>query len=330
MDKKILIISEEQDSSTNTVLKWIKHLGGTYLRINDTSKLTLKNIKLNTEFDDVIFEYDGFIYKMSEFTGYWYRRGRMNFQYEYFNFSNKSIENSVNRMLNNEHTYVNNYIYEYVEKNKKIKSIGSIHNNKINKITALLKAKQYGLEIPDTLITSSKKELLLFKNKHKKILTKPIYQRGLEFSTEDNILTGLSSILTDDDILNANDSFSLSLIQVYVEKKIELRIFFLGNKFFSSAIFSQNDEMTKIDFRNYNWEKPNRTPPYDLPNRIEKKIKSCMKALNLNSGSIDMIVTPNDDYIFLEVNPVGMFWQVSFPCNYNIEEQIAKYLLDEQ
>ena len=88
--------------------------------------------------------------------------------------------------------------------------------------------------------------------------------------------------------------------------------------------------MTKIDFRNYNRKKPNRTPPYDLPNRIEKKIKSCMKALNLNSGSIDMIVTPNDDYIFLEVNPVGMFWQVSFPCNYNIEEQIAKYLLDEQ
>jgi hypothetical protein len=43
-----------------------------------------------------------------------------------------------------------------------------------------------------------------------------------------------------------------------------------------------------------------------------------------------MIVTPEKKYIFLEVNPIGQFNQVSIPCNYAIEEKIANYLLNGQ
>ena len=53
-----------------------------------------------------------------------------------------------------------------------------------------------------------------------------------------------------------------------------------------------------------------------------------MKKIGLNSGSIDMIVTPSNDFVFLEVNPVGMFWQVSYPCNFYIEREIAKFLCE--
>ena len=51
-----------------------------------------------------------------------------------------------------------------------------------------------------------------------------------------------------------------------------------------------------------------------------------MKALKLESGSIDIIVDEQDDYYFLEVNPVGQFHFVSHICNYYIEKEIAQSL----
>lgn len=38
------------------------------------------------------------------------------------------------------------------------------------------------------------------------------------------------------------------------------------------AIFSQENDKTKIDFRNYDIANPNRCVPYKLPRRIEKQL----------------------------------------------------------
>ena len=51
-----------------------------------------------------------------------------------------------------------------------------------------------------------------------------------------------------------------------------------------------------------------------------------MKHLGLNTGSIDMIVTPEREYVFLEVNPAGNIEMVSKNCNYPIEQEIANFL----
>ncbi len=92
------------------------------------------------------------------------------------------------------------------------------------------------------------------------------------------------------------------------------------------AIFSQLDELTRIDFRNYNYTTPNRCVPYTLPKYIEDKLHQLMCDLNLNTGSIDLIFTESDKYYFLEVNPVGMFSPMTWPLNYHIEKDIALHL----
>ena len=92
------------------------------------------------------------------------------------------------------------------------------------------------------------------------------------------------------------------------------------------AIFSQNDEQTQLDYRNYNRVKPNRNIPYILPKDIETKLQKLMDKLDLNTGSIDMMVTTEGEYVFLEVNPTGQFGWVSENCNYYLEEKIAHCL----
>ena len=93
------------------------------------------------------------------------------------------------------------------------------------------------------------------------------------------------------------------------------------------AIFSQNDEQTKVDFRKYNLKIPNRFIPFSLPSIVLQKLKKLMDTLKLSTGSIDLVVDINDVYYFLEVNPVGQFGMVSSPCNYNIEKKLVNTLL---
>ncbi|ULT23576.1 hypothetical protein KUH03_31060 [Sphingobacterium sp. E70] len=96
---------------------------------------------------------------------------------------------------------------------------------------------------------------------------------------------------------------------------------------YSMVIFSQLDDATKIDFRaeNYNDLSIKKTP-FLLPDALNKKIKILMKELGLCTGSIDMIVSDKDEYIFLEVNPIGQFGMTSIPCNYHIEKKLHSNL----
>ena len=120
--------------------------------------------------------------------------------------------------------------------------------------------------------------------------------------------------------------FFPSLFQVEVKKDYELRIFYLRGDFYAMAIFSQEYEMARTDFRKYSGEKPLKCVPYSLPDEIKKKLKKLMDMLSLNTGSIDMIVDTAQKYYFLEVNPSGQFGMTSEPCNYYLEKKIAQYL----
>ena len=116
-------------------------------------------------------------------------------------------------------------------------------------------------------------------------------------------------------------------LQSKIDKKFELRIFYIDDVFFSMAIFSQSDNKTTVDFRNYNFKKSNRNVPYKLPINIESSLRNLVKELNLKTCSIDMLVSKDEDYYFLEINPVGQFGMVSKPCNYYLEEQMSLYIL---
>ena len=136
---------------------------------------------------------------------------------------------------------------------------------------------------------------------------------------------GYTSDINEDFLSSLPKSFGPTLFQKKISKKYEIRSFFLNGKFFSMAVFSQNDPQTKTDFRNYNWKNPNRCVAFTLPNNIAIKLYKLMECLSLDTGSIDIIVDLNGDFIFLEVNPVGQFGMVSIPCNFKLEREIAVF-----
>ncbi|WP_052308788.1 hypothetical protein [Runella slithyformis] len=178
-----------------------------------------------------------------------------------------------------------------------------------------------------TIVTTNKNDLLLFKKEAGTIITKPIVDTRF-FYHKKRTYALYTSTMSDLDIENLPNLFLPTLFQEYVEKKYEIRTFMLGETFFSMAIFSQNNNKTKVDFREYDNEAPNRNVPYILPKYIEKLLLKFSKKVGLNSGSFDLIKTIDDNYVFLEVNPAGQFGMVSYPCNYFLEEKIANYLIN--
>jgi ATP-GRASP peptide maturase of grasp-with-spasm system len=193
----------------------------------------------------------------------------------------------------------------------------------INKLSVLKKASELGIMIPSTYIITSKKD---FNKIQKPLITKAINNVGT-ISVDGHSFAGYTTELNDLPE-KVGDKFGPSLFQNLIDKKYEIRAFLLSGKFYSMAIFSQNDPQTSIDFRRYNHQAPNRTVPFNLPVDLEEKLLKLANHFNLRTGSFDLIKTTENHYVFLEINPGGQFGMVSYPCNYHLEKILALDLIN--
>ena len=66
---------------------------------------------------------------------------------------------------------------------------------------------------------------------------------------------------------------------------------------------------------------------YSLPAAIEKQCIQITQSLNLVYGAIDMIVTPDDEYVFLEINPGGQWEWLAVETDLPFAETMADVLI---
>ena len=198
--------------------------------------------------------------------------------------------------------------------------IGTYQTGNMNKIKVIFEASKLGLKIPKTIITSRKNDIVNYFDST--FITKGIAGVFIPTIAEEGYITYTEQI----NISNINSTFFPSLFQENIVKEADIRVFYLYGKFYSMAIRSQENPQTNIDFRKYDRIKPNRCVPFNLPEDIMNKLNALMKIVNLETGSIDLILNKNREFFFLEINPVGQFGMTSIPCNYHLEYKIAKLL----
>lgn len=197
-----------------------------------------------------------------------------------------------------------------------------------NKLYQLEIAKWAGLSIPDTLVSSNYSDVCEFaKRCGGNMLVKSIYT--MPFLNEDTTeMFGIySSIITKSELTSFSVKACPNIYQAYIEKKAELRISYANGQIMSCSIDSQSSEKTKIDWRNYDFGKVKHTT-YNLPEDIHRKFVKFMTHLGLKYGQIDMILTPDEEYIFLEVNPSGQWGWIQGLTGLEIDHLIAKMLIE--
>lgn len=317
----VFIMSSERDQTTNHIIAWLLYFKQGFIKLNDEESITIEFISMSNDSNQIILGIRGKEYLINNFKSFWYRRGQLNLKskIDLGNEANsKHIHKKVKQFLDNEWLTLSEYVIQQLQNRKKI---GDYFKRSINKLNVLHTAQSCGLDIPKTSIFQSSEYLNYFGTE--KIITKAI-QSAFSASHDNKAYFAYTSRVSNEQ--KSNSKAFPSLIQQEIEKKYEVRVFFIEEEFFSMAIFSQSDYQTQVDFRKYNIDKPNRNIPYKLPNDIKHKLLKLNKKLDLDTGSIDMIVSKDNRFYFLEINPIGQFGMVSQPCNYYLEKKVALYL----
>ncbi len=316
----ILICTDELDLSTDVVIDWLNYFDYKFIRLNSNDLIINVEIEISNDLS-FILETRNKIIKSQEISAIWYRKNNITFDFPVFRsqFKNENLF-KLKRFT----TYELKIILDFIRKSLRKRSIlgKSITNQNMNKLDVLICAKEAGLMIPETGILCNKSKIP-FTNQIIKAIGEVEF-----FNFGKKKLIPYTVSLTENFKKKLSNSFFPTLFQQEIEKKYEVRVFHLNRKNYSMAIFSQRNKKTKTDFRKYDFQNPNRTVPYILPQDIEKKVNALMDLLDLDTGSIDFIVDVNDNYYFLEVNPVGQFGMVSTPCNYYLEKKIAETLIE--
>ena len=180
-----------------------------------------------------------------------------------------------------------------------------------------------GLEIPRTIVTNNPDEVRRFIAEAKG----EVIYKGLSpprnIAPDKALFTGL---ITDETLANLDlIRITPGIFQERIDKLYELRVTVVGDRIFAVRIDSQALAETQLDWRHAQHDV--RYEAVTLPKEITVKINVFMESLGLIYGAFDFIVTPDRDYVFLEVNPGGAYMWVEAATGLAITPAIADALI---
>lgn len=179
-------------------------------------------------------------------------------------------------------------------------------------------AQNLGLNIPKTLITNDPMKTMEFVDSlgYGNVIYKS-FSATMQAWRETRILKKEEMKLIE------NVKFAPVIFQQYIDAIYDLRITIIGDQIFPAAIYSQ-ETAYQIDFR---MDVNNaRIEVVKLPLEIENKLFKFMKRLGLVYGAIDMRLTPDNEYVFFEINPAGQWLFIEQETKQPITKTLANKL----
>lgn len=176
------------------------------------------------------------------------------------------------------------------------------------KVPQLVAASACGLSIPETLFSNDPVEIRRFCAEHRRqgvIFKLNVQTYWARSSGASHVL--FTTTLRDEDLIDDEALSSCPAIyQRKIEKHYELRVTCMDERCFTVRLDSQSRDMTRVD-----WRADLRTPLkprlHELPPKVEEQCIMLMRKLGLVFGCIDLVVTPQGEHVFLEVNEMGQF-----------------------
>jgi glutathione synthase/RimK-type ligase-like ATP-grasp enzyme len=170
------------------------------------------------------------------------------------------------------------------------------------KALQLVKASEAGLQTPHTVISNDQAQVSAFVDAlgDAECAVKPLVALGV--TDAQGYRLPLTTTLPPGHSLESVTA-APTIFQPYVEKAFELRCVVIGERIFAAKIHSQASEATRRDWRAGEPEHE----VFALPGPVKASIRRLMDSFELNFASLDMIVTPDGEFVFLELNPNGQW-----------------------
>lgn len=176
-----------------------------------------------------------------------------------------------------------------------------------NKATQLLAAQALGFRIPDTFIGNDIDEVRAFFARHPGGIIHKSFS-PLHWNNDDGSrTTARTSLITSAHLAR---EFAVracpGIYQEKIEKKYEVRVTVIGETVLSAAIDSQRDGPT-IDWRCEGGRGKTNLNLATVRPEVAERCRELCRQLGLAFGCIDLVVTPADEVVFLEINCAGQF-----------------------
>lgn len=341
----VLVISHLFEPSANLVIRELERRGVPWARLNCEEFPLFANGEVVISGSEAygLIATDSGLIDTRKISSVWFRRSSKPAVPKHFSQEDKIfVRNECNAFLNGAFDLIT------------AKWINSRESERsASKIAQLATAASVGLRVPKTLVTNSPEAVRSFERETSgRVAFKPVSgysPRSADFSkqlrqrfgdqidieiennTENKEFAEIvfNQILTKDKLeLIDNLKYCPATFQEYIEKVADIRVTIIGDRVFSCKINSQSTNETKVDFRRMifleNLKEVDHSE-YDLEIDVKEKLIQFMKKMNLVFGCIDLLLAPDGEHIFLEVNPSGQWmWienMVGFP--------ISSVLVDE-
>lgn len=185
-----------------------------------------------------------------------------------------------------------------------------------------------GLPIPRTLITNDPDAARAFADACDGRVIGKATGSGWVYSEDgEDIYYVLTNRIAADE-LQADDEIRAAplTLQEEIPKAYEIRANVVGDQILAVRIDSQSSPESELDWRRYDLD---HTPysEYRLPSDIEQACLELTRRLGLEFGAIDLICTPDDRYIFLEINGNGQFLWAEEHSGVGISVALANLLV---
>lgn len=302
----ILIITHKNDYTADYLIDKLNSLNIPYFRFNCEDFL---RYKINLEFGNT----KGVtINNLSKFSSVWYRRTML---------PDLDCENESERiyLMSEMNIFLKN-LFEVISA-KWLSTPSSVLQAE-NKFRQLCIAKEIGFNVPKTLVTTDKKELISFISENDKTVIKPLGSGRINYANNSAKL--IFTNILDQEVINRIDSFELTpvIYQSYIEKEIELRVTVVGCDIFAASVDSQSLEETSVDWR----RKKIKFEEYTLPEDLKQKCLLMLNKLDISYGAFDFIKGKDGLFYFLEINPNGQWVWVEKDTGMLISDSIIKFL----
>lgn len=195
-----------------------------------------------------------------------------------------------------------------------------------SKLLQLRLAARLGFNVPETRVTADPRQI----RDHYRIwggrMVAKLAGGQIVAHSIDNQFFIPTTLVTQSDL---QDEAALSacpaIYQRLVEKLHDLRVTVVGDEVFACRIVSHAQEATWVDWR-ADREATFDLQPCELDTAIADRCRALLRALGLEIGGIDFIVTPDGDTVFLEINAAGEWAWVQKATGLPVAASIARRL----
>ena len=179
-------------------------------------------------------------------------------------------------------------------------------------------AQEFGLRIPPTLITNDPGQARLFCEAH------PGEVIHKQFVALPDTWRETRRLDKPDEAKLHLVSHAPVLFQRQVRAAAEIRVIIVGSRIFA-GITDMQAAAYKQDIR---MNPDTRYAAHELPDELKSRLLTMMERLDLVYGAIDLLLTPEGEYVFLEINPAGQFLYIEQATGHPISAALADRLAD--